>query len=312
MDDVGYAVQGDPLKLIGGSARRIWAVGALTMGMLVAGAGVAAAGTADTARFRVTAGPLVLSHDGSRYTGTMRLTVRNIGGAPADGATMLLGVPPGLRFLGVSDGGGCMGGNPWGCALFTTLAPGERTTFTVSFGGYAAPARHARVTGAATVTVTPNFVAVGASATYAGVLRGTSGTLRHPRPYHPGTTYDAVIGAGTPLLEPDGAGGYAVRIPLTVRNRTDADNDGAAIWITGPAGTGFPSVDPPGICMSGCEVPGGWLAAREIRSFAALFTFQPTGPGPYRVTIRTAMNSGGERPDATPDDNVVTVDLNIA
>jgi hypothetical protein len=301
------------LKLIGGGAQRTLAVGALTMGMLVAGAGVAAAETPGAARFRVTAGPLVLSHDGGRYTGTMRLTVRNIGGAPADGASMLLGVPAGLRFLGVSDGV-CFGVEPASCGLFTVPAPGERVTYTVSFGGYAAPARYARRTDRATVTVTPSgTTAGGGSASFTGVLRGTSGTVHHPRPYRPATTYDAAIrAAGTPVVEPEGSGGYAVRIPLTVRSRTDARNEGAIVWITGPEGTGFPSVDPPAICMSACAVPGGWMGAGESRSFAVLFTLRPVGPGPYRVTIRAAMANGVEEPDRTPADNVVTVDLSIA
>jgi hypothetical protein len=301
------------MKIIGGSARRMFAVGALAMGMLVAGAGVADADTADAARFRVTAGPLVLSHDGTKYTGTMRITVRNVGHAPADGATLLLGVPAGLRFLGVDNGGACMLGDPIGCALFDPPAAGQRATYTLSFGSYAAGARNARRTGSATVTVKPSGETASAgSASYAGVLRGTSGTVRHPRPYHPATTYDGVIGAETPLVEPDGTGGYNVRIPLTVRNRTDAANDGAFIVITAPEGSGFPSVDPTAICMSGCEVPGGWLAKGESRSFAVLFTFRPVGPGPYLVTIRAAMNAFPQQPDVTPDDNVVTVDLIIA
>ena len=111
------------MKLIGGSARRIFAVGALAMGMLVAGAGVAAADTTDAARFRVTAGPLILSHDGTHYTGTMRVTVRNVGGAPATDASLSLGMPPGLQFLGVDNGGGCIGANPIGCVLFDPPAP---------------------------------------------------------------------------------------------------------------------------------------------------------------------------------------------
>jgi hypothetical protein len=300
------------MKLIGGGARRVFAVGALTMGMLVAGAGVAAADTADAARFRVTAGPLVLSHDGTHYTGTMRVTVRNVGGAPATDASLSLGVPPGLRFLGVDNGGGCMGADPLGCVLFDPPAPGKRATYTLSFGSYAAAARFARHSDAATVTVKPGGAAGAGSASYTGVLRGTSGTVRHPRPYHPATTYDAVIGAGTPIVEPDGTGGFNVRIPLTVRSRTDAANDGAFIVINAPEGSGFPSVDPSAICMSGCAVPGFWLAKGESRSFALLFTFQPVGPGPYPVTIRAAMNAFPEQPDVTPDDNVVTVDLNIA
>jgi hypothetical protein len=88
--------------------RRVWAVGALTVGRLVAGAGVAAADTADAARFRVTAGPLVLSRDGNRYTGTsqtvdgfqVRAYAANSEGKPADAtptdyvAAVRLALPP--------------------------------------------------------------------------------------------------------------------------------------------------------------------------------------------------------------------------
>jgi hypothetical protein len=301
------------MKLIGGSAGRFLAVGALAMGMLAAGAGVAAADTTAAARFRVTAGPLVLSHDGTHYTGTMRVTVRNVGHAPATDASLSLGVPPGLKFLGVDNGGGCIGANPIGCTLFDPPAAGKRTTYTLSFGSYAAPARFARRTDSATVTVRPGgTTAVAGSANYNGVLRGTSGTVRHPQPYHPATTYDAAILAEIPLVDPDGTGGYNVRIPLTVSSRTDAANDGAFIVITRPEGSGFPSVDPSAVCTGGCEVPGGWLAKGETRTFAVLFTFRPVGPGPYVVTIRVGMNVFPEQPDDTPDDNVVTVDLNIA
>jgi hypothetical protein len=316
------------MTTIGGGARRVWLVGALTFGMLATGAvGVATADTVTTtlvasprdtgegARFRVAAGPLVLTHNGSRYEGTMRVSVRNVGTQGASGALLSLGVPPGLLFLGVTDGGGCVGLDPVQCVLFTPLEPGARTTYTMSFGAFAAPARHARRSAAATVTVTPSGQsgpAVGGSATYSGLLRGTTGSIRRPRPYLPATTPDAAVRAGTPVVEPDGTGAYAVRIPVTVRSKTDAYNSGASVQISAPPGSSFPSLDPPSVCTSSCIVPGGWMGSGETRSFAVVFTFRPAnGPGRYPVTIRAAM-LGGNQPDANPDDNVVTVDLIVA
>ena len=318
------------MRTIGGGARRAGLVGALTLGMLaVSAVGVAAADTvaaptgagaatvgAATAvdagpRFRVTAGPLILRHNGTRYEGTMRVTVRNVGTEATSGGVLSLGMPPGLTFLGVTDGGGCVGANPIGCGLFRSLEPGERTTYTLSFGAFAGPARYARRTDNATVTVTPNG-GTGESVSYAGVLRATLVSLRKPRPYRPDTGYDAGISAGTPVIEPDGTGGYGVRIPVAVRANTDAYNSGAVVTITAPAGSGFPRLDPPGVCTSACEVPGGWMAKGESRSFDVVFTFRPAGSGRFPVTIQTRMVGDPDQTDRNPADNVVTVDLIIA
>jgi hypothetical protein len=298
-----------------GGVRRIASIGALTVGMIAAGGvGIADASPAvQGPRFTVSTDRLVLSYNGTRYEGGMRVTVRNVGTERAAGGDLRIEVPPGLRFTGVTDGGGCTGIVPVVyCPLFVTPEPGRSHSYTVSFGSYAKPERFARRSAPATLTVTPSFTDAGASARFAGVLRATTGSVRHPRPYRPATERDAVITAGAPVVEPDGTGAYSVRIPVTVSSRTDAYNEGALLQVSGTY-EGFPRLEPPGVCLSLCEVPGGWIASGERRQFDVLLTMRPAGPGVYPVTLRTAMDANGsEAPDRTPGDNTVTVAVTIA
>lgn len=309
-----------------GNVRRVASIGALTVGMLasggvgvadaapVAGAGRLRPATAvDGPQFRVSTGPLILSHNGTRYEGSMRLTVRNVGTERAVGAGLRIDLPPGLRFLSVTDGGGCptLETVAW-CALFVTPEPGHSSSYTVSFGSYAKPERFARRSARGTVTVTPDLTDAGGSAAFTGVLRATTGSLRKPRPYRPATERDATITAGAPVIEPDGTGAYSVRIPVTVGSRTDAYNEGALLQVSG-AYEGFPRLEPPAVCLNVCQVPGGWMASGENRRFDVLLTVRPAGPGVYPITLRAAMDANGsEAPDRTPADNTVTVAVTIA
>jgi hypothetical protein len=294
--------------------------------MALGAGGVAAASTASTAStvpsmstvssgFTVHAGDLVLSRAAGTYTGELAVTVRNSGASPVADAVLGLHVPAGLRFTGLTGGGGCTGTSDVLCGL-DAFAAGERRTITVSFGSYAGPARFARVTERGTVTVTGGGST--AASGYTGILKSSSGSVRHPRPYRPSTAYDLAMRAGGGPVVTRDASGVSVRLPLVAQDRTDAFNDGALVQVAidGSDLTIFPSVDPPAPCVLSCPVPGprDYLTAGEVRSFAVLFTLPAdTAAGTYVARVHGDMNAGtGTAPaDLTPQNNTVAFTLTV-
>jgi hypothetical protein len=291
------------------------------MAVATVGAGATAAVAAGPARLAVDAAPLVLSHDGVRYTGDLRVTVRNTGGTTADSVSLLFGVPAGLKYETNNGAGVCVfGPNEVGCGMFGAIEPGERVTYRLSFGAFAAPAARARVTATATLTVSPGSPeGPGAgSDTFAGILRGTTGSIRHPRPYAPATEARTQVTAGPAVVQaqPDVPGTYEVRIPVTVRAGNDIPNDFASVSATAPPGGGFVHTDPSTVCTSVCDVPGSpmWFAAGETRTFALVFSYTPPSlPVAETVTVRVEMRWGAiVQPEAAPARNTATVPLTIA
>ncbi|WP_203931533.1 hypothetical protein [Virgisporangium ochraceum] len=270
-----------------------------------------AAASAAPKGFVVHTGDLVLSSVAGRYTGTMPVSVRNASGNPAASPFMKVTLPDGLRFVGagvpclvLSDG--------WGCGL-GTFAAGERRTVTLSFGSSAGPERFARITAAATVTVTDGQAAPDARATdrYAGVLRSIFGSVRHPRPYTPSTVYDLALTANGGYTVTRAASAVTIRLPLVARNRTDATNDGAYVGATVDGVSVLPGVDPSAPCTSVCPVPGErWLVKGEVRYFALLVRMPPeTAAGSYHVQAHAELALDFAPPivDMTPADNTVDV-----
>lgn len=303
------------MKLFSGGVGRLLAAGVMTVA--VVGSGATAASAAGPARFVVDAGPLVLAHDGVRYTGDLRVTVRNVGGTAAT-VSMRLGLPAGLKFESSNGGGVCMfGENEVGCSLFAPVEAGGRTTYMFSFGAFAAPAVRARVTAEASLTVTPEGAgSTGtASDTYAGVLRGTSGSIRHPRPYAPGTEARTVVTAGPAVVQKLGDA-YEVRIPVTVRAGNDIPNDFGSVSAVTPPGNASPRTEPSAVCTSTCDVPGDpmWFAAGETRTFTLVLSYTPASlPVAGTVTVRVEMRWGAlGQPEAAPARNTATVPLTIA
>lgn len=287
------------------------ALAALAIALGVGG-GVATAST--SAGFSVRAGDLVLSRAAGQYTGTMQVTVRNNSQNPVTDGIISVKVPAGLRFTGLTGGLGCVGVTDVSCGL-DSFAAGERRTIALSFGSYAGPARFARVTERGTVTVTGGGST--AASKYTGILKSTSGSVRHPRPYRPSTDYDLVLRAGGEPVVTRDASGVSVRLPLVAKDRTDAFNDGASIGVAidGSDSTIIPSVDPSEPCTSLCPVPGvSWLASGESRSFALLFTLPADTPaGTYVARVHGDMNAGMITPpaDLTPQNNTVAFTLTV-
>jgi hypothetical protein len=311
------------MSLLNGGARRLMAIGVLSLAALAFGStAAAAAGKAagtGPAKFTVDAGQLVLSHDGARYTGTMRVTVRNTGGEAASSTSLRIALPAGLKYEG--GAGVCLlGSAEVRCDSFETVEPGARATFTLSFGSWAAPAARARVTASATLTAAPGGAgsAGAASDTYAGILKSTTGSIRNPRPYTPSTVARTQVTAGPAAVQEvpstTGLREFQVRIPVTVRAGNDIPNDLGMVRTITPAGSGFVGTDPSTVCASTCEVPGGWLGAGEVRTFALVFTYSTaTVPVNETVTVEVTMNHAGvTQPEAAPAANTATVPLVIA
>jgi hypothetical protein len=188
--------------------------------------------------------------------------------------------------------------------------PDERQTIVIHFDGFAAPEPWARSTERGNVTVTaaddPSGALRGETARYAAVLKSSTGSVRNPRPYRPSSQYDLSLALGEATVTRGVDGVYTVRVPVTLRNHTDAYNVGALVRIVPPAGAGFPGVDPPVPCTSICEVPGyRIMVAGEERRFAAVFTLPAaTAPGTYEVEITGHLNTNGALADErTPHDN---------
>jgi hypothetical protein len=295
---------------------RIGIAAAIAAGTVLLGA-TAAAAQRPADDFAVRAGGLVLTKTGAHYQGTMRVSVRNLGSTAVSGGVFTIDVPAGLTVTGLNGAGGCVG-TPANltCDLLDPFEPGQARTVTISFGSFAAGAPYARITEAGRIAATYTgdpAPSARESDDFAAILRGTNGSVWHPRPYQPSTVSDLALTGGSATVTRDETGTYAVRVPLTAQDRTDAFNIGAVVWMTAPAGAGWPRTDPPSPCFSACDVPGGWLASGERREFAVLFTMPAeTAPGTYEVTFDGAMNVNGPEPvDATPADNRATVAFTI-
>jgi hypothetical protein len=296
--------------------QRVGAVAVAALAIALGAGGVAAASTStsssstSSAGFSVRAGDLVLARAAGQYTGTMQVSVHNNSQSPVTDAMLTVKVPAGLRFTGATSGFGCVGMSEVSCGL-DTFAAGERRTIAVSFGSYAGPEQFARVTERGTVTVG------GAASKYTGILKSVSGSVRHPRPYRPSTAYDlAVRAGGRPVVTRD-ASGVSVRLPVIVKDRTDAFNDGGSVGVAidGSDQLIFPTVDPSEPCTLVCPVPGvAWLAKGEVRSFGLLFTLPADTPaGTYVARVHGDMNAGTGTPpvDVTPQNNTVAFTVTV-
>ena len=265
-----------------------------------------------------TEGP-VLSHNGQKYFGTMIVTVRNRGGQATSARMLRIGLPNGLKLISAYPANDCLSfGTPYvDCLTDEYLAPGDVVTYAVIFASGAAPVERARVTDTKLVTIVP-AQSDPADGEFAGILRGTTGSVADPVPYTPATTARTVVTAGPAHAEEvkstTGTPEYAVRIPVTIHAGTDLPNDYAGITISAPPGSGFAQTDPTAdFCTPAvCGIPG-WMAAGETRQFDVIFTYHPpTVPVTATVGLVANMYSGGvAQPEESPAHNSVEVPLVI-
>jgi hypothetical protein len=293
--------------------------------MVMAGAGAAQAATGQQGGYvlaannddhlAITSGPLVLRYDGTHYFGDLRLLVTNNNPTAVSDADLLVTVPAGLVVNAVSGVFGCVGGATASCAV-ETLQPGT-TTVTIGFGSFAAPAGRARVTADASMTVVREANLAHPTAReqtrYHGVLASTSGSVRRPVAYQPSTVNDLAMSAGTASVTRQDDGSFAVRVPVTALDKNDAANQTAFVEpSTTLPDAAFGGIDPSAPCTIVCVVPGSpsWMSAGESRSLAILYTVPAgTAPGVYEVTVYGVFDFS--QPDATPEDNTVTVSVTI-
>ena len=116
--------------------------------------------------------------------------------------------------------------------------------------------------------------------------------------------------------QPDGT--FAGRVPVTVRNHSDAPHTGLNAAIALPPGLDFPNIEPADICMGSdqlpvppggsgyaCAAPGGQLAQGESRAYAFLLTAPAeTAPG----VLGTGTTSAGLNGPAAPQTDGADVD----
>ena len=244
------------------------------------------------------------------------MSIRNLSSTTVFG-DFEIEIPAGLTVITLDGASACFGSRAhWSCGMNSAMGPGELRTVTVYFGSFAAGERYARITAPGKVTAAPSGTTTRnawESDDYAGILRSTTGSVRHPRPYQPSTVPDLALTAGSTVVTRDDTGTYLVRVPLTVQDRNDAFNIGAYLRIDAPEGHGFPHVEPTAICIGVCDVWGGWMASGESRDLAVLFTMPSgTAPGSYQVTVTGTMNENNGTPaDVTPENNAVTASFTI-
>jgi hypothetical protein len=266
----------------------------------------------------VSAGPLVLSYNGTRYLGSMQVTARNNGSTVLSDLGLTAVVPAGLDPLNGSGISGCVGGLDQLWCGVNAIQPHTTATMTLNFGSSAAPADVARVTATGSVTVasssSQNPPGRQEISNFAGVLASTSGSVSHPRPYRPSTVNDLAVSAGTASVTSNADGSLRVSLPVTVVDRTDAANTSAEVYVGIPPGSVFMGTNPAQPCgATTCQVPGNyWMSSGESRTFDVLFTMPAgTAPGDYQVDLVTWLEPNGSMDQAGADSRT-TVTVTIA
>ena len=300
-----------------------------TTGAAAAAAGdatvVAAESSTSTAAgdLQITNGALVLSYVDGRYTGQLPVKIRYTGSAPVRYTGVQFQIPAGLRLVRTNDYdiGACIGPQSDMYCLGPAFEPGQVRRYSLTFESWAAPQTRARITGTGTITVVPKEIGnpdpAGATAadTFRGLLKGSTGSLRHPTRYTPSTSYDFTISSGATSVQSNPDGTLLVTVPLTVRNTTDAPNTDAWVAFTLPSGVISWQLDPSAVCTSGCAVPGdAVMVSGEERTFQLLLTLAAgTLPGTYAGTVSVTVSAeAGPVVDATPADNTTAFEYVVS
>jgi hypothetical protein len=289
---------------------RASAIALATTSILLGGA-VAAQAAPSAAAFTITVNRLVFQPQEHGHTGSIRVAVRNNSATRYDGVIAIT-EPVAYTLDNIEGGSGCSnsltedGRTTVHCGS-PGITPGETAFLTATFRSPAAPQAYARIAPAAG-SVEVDGVAAG----YPALFRATTGSLRNPVPYVQDTAQALTVAVGDVTLTRQQDGSLAGRVPVTVRNDSDAPH--RYVWneLVTPAGIGewayaeesdYCGADsdlpvPPGGSVNGCALPGGSLAEGEKRTLTWLLTALPGTPlgelGTATVRARLADPNGSQ------------------
>ncbi|WP_433306872.1 hypothetical protein ACQP2F_21960 [Actinoplanes sp. CA-030573] len=286
-----------------------------------------AAAPAAAAAVTVTAGPLVLEPGRHGHTGSVRATIHNDTAEPFLGSVLITEPLP-ATIDTIEGASGCtLDHTPDQraiaiCSLDAAIAPGGTGVVTVRFRSPARPRVYPQIAPQhGTVTVE------GSTADFAAIFRSVTGSVRNPRPYAQSTAAALTVTARDVTLtrRPDGT--FAGRVPVSVRNGTDAPHAYLSAAIVVPPGVDYPSIEPPDACVLGtdrlpvapgenastCGVAGGQLAERDTRAFDFVLTAPAGTPtGLLGTGTTTTWLDGGPATAQTDGADVDTFTITVA
>ncbi|MGW4946230.1 hypothetical protein ACWEOZ_32130 [Actinoplanes sp. NPDC004185] len=297
---------------------------ALAAGTVLLG-GAVAAQAAPAADVTFTVSRLVLQPGESGHTGRVRVVIRNKGSEPFSGGFSI--TEPIAGTLGTIEGGAGCGLNHTPdnrrialCPLDGEIAPGGSAVITASFESPARPQPYAQI-----APQTGSVQIAGVTAEFPALFRSTTGSLRNPQPYVQDPIGALTVTAADVTLtrQPDGT--FAGRVPVRVRNDSDAAHRELWTEIAAPAGLeGWPAIEPSDVCVGserlpvppggigvGCALYGGQLPEGEERTFEWVLTAPaetPAGPLGTATTLVDYTNPDVRQSDgANIDSFTITV-----
>lgn len=308
--------------LLRASVTAVAAGSLLTTGAVAAHAAPAAAGAVT-----VTAGPLILEPGPHGHAGSVRVTVHNDTAEPFLGSIFITEPLPATLDT-VEGASGCtLDSTPDHRAISicypdTEIAPGGTGVITVGFRSPARTRAYAQI-----APEHGSVTAGGATADFTAIFRSLTGSVRNPRPYVQSTDAALTVTARNVTLtrRPDGT--FAGRVPVSVRNRTDAAHAYLTSAIVVPGGVDYPSIEPADVCTTGtdrlpvapgenastCAVTGGRLAEGDKRAFAFVLTAPAGTPaGVLGTGTTTTWLDGTPTAAQTDGANVDTFTVTVA
>ena len=298
---------------------------ALAAGSVMLG-GAVAAQAAPAADVTFTVNRLILQPADSGHTGRLRIVIRNTGSEPFDGGFSI--TEPIAETLGDIEGAGGCGINRTPdnrqialCPLDSEIAAGGSAVITADFRSPARPQSYARI-----APLAGSVEVDGVTTEFPALFRATTGSLRNPQPYVQDTTGALTVTAADATLTRQADGTFTGRVPVTVRNDSDAPHQGLWTEVVVPAGLeGWPAIEPSDVCVPtdrlpvppggtsvGCVLYGGQLAEGEERTFEWVLTAPAETPAGPLGTATTLVEYTNEDVRQSDNANVDTFTITVA
>jgi hypothetical protein len=295
---------------------RVLAVTAIAVPAVLGGATAATAAPPSPLQFQ--AGRLVLEPSARGYHGSIEFSVTNGGATDTSiGLTFVDPVAGGRVEFRDPSAGPCLYGEPVdgrqseNCYL-TTVKAGVTYRNALEFDVLTKARAYAMTGPDVALTLTRDNDPV-VTRTVATRFRSTTGSLRHARPYVQDTKSDITVRAGAEIAlteQPDGS--FRGGVPVTVTYRGDAPHWELTLAGDFPGGVALWEIDPAGVCMDVCEIPGQFTEGETRTMTAYLHAPAGTPAGELGVGTLTVQNRWiTPVEDVTPADNTVPVRVTV-
>ncbi|MBG0560826.1 hypothetical protein [Actinoplanes aureus] len=288
--------------------------------------GAVAAQAAPVGTVTVAVNRLILEPAEYGHTGSIRIVVRNGTSEPFSGGITITEPMP-YTFVQTEGASGC-GHNTTPdnrtiamCGLDKVIKPGRSTVVTVQFRSPAKPQAYAQI-----APLNGSVEVDGVTAEFPALFRSTTGSLRNPSPYVADTTQALSVAAGDVTLTRQEDGTFAGRVPVTVRNNSDAPHRDLFTELATPAGIDSLSrIEPSEVCFGGDQLPippggnsvsctlyGGQLAEGQERAFEWVLTAPAETPAGPIGTATTLVEVAGDVVAQTDGANLATFNITVA